>query len=82
MATMDARNLQDNFLIRLYKMNLPVIIHLSDKSQLRGRIRGFDLFTILIENDGNKQLIDRNIISAISPLTSSSVSSTVRSEMK
>lgn len=68
MTKMSGRDLPDDYLIQLYKEDVPVIINLANKSQLSGMIIGFDLFTILIENDdGKKQLVDKNIISAIHP---------------
>ena len=45
-------NLQDTFLNQVRKEKIPVTIYLVNGFQLRGLVRGFDNFTIIIENDG------------------------------
>ena len=45
-------NLQDSFLNHVRKENLPVVIYLVNGFQIRGMVRGFDNFTVIIENDG------------------------------
>ena len=49
-------NLQDSFLNHVRKENLAVTIYLVNGFQLRGLVRGFDNFTIIIENDGKQHL--------------------------
>lgn len=62
-------NLQDSFLNQIRKENnLPVIIYLINGFQLRGIVKGFDNFTILIENDGKQQLVYKHAISTITPI--------------
>lgn len=62
-------NLQDSFLNQIRKENnLPVIIYLINGFQLRGVVKGFDNFTILIENDGKQQLVYKHAVSTITPL--------------
>jgi host factor-I protein len=62
-------NLQDSFLNQIRKENnVPVIIYLINGFQLRGIVKGFDNFTILIENDGKQQLVYKHAISTITPL--------------
>lgn len=61
-------NLQDSFLNQIRKENnLPVIIYLINGFQLRGVVKGFDNFTILIENDGKQQLVYKHAVSTITP---------------
>ncbi|MEN6411186.1 MAG: RNA chaperone Hfq [Veillonellales bacterium] len=60
-------NLQDSFLNQVRKENLPVIIYLVNGFQLRGSVRGFDNFTVIIENDGKQQLVYKHAISTITP---------------
>ena len=48
-----AMNLQDSFLNHVRKENLGVVIYLMNGFQLRGLVRGFDNFTVIIENDGS-----------------------------
>ncbi|WP_444323107.1 RNA chaperone Hfq, partial [Phascolarctobacterium faecium] len=35
--------------------------------QIRGLVRGFDNFTVIIENEGKQQLVYKHAISTISP---------------
>ena len=62
-------NLQDSFLNHVRKENLTVTIYLVNGFQLRGLVRGFDNFTIIIENDGKQQLVYKHAVSTISPVT-------------
>ncbi len=62
-------NLQDSFLNQIRKENnLPVVIYLVNGFQLRGVVKGFDNFTVIIENDGKQQLVYKHAISTITPL--------------
>ncbi|GMA99344.1 RNA chaperone Hfq [Pelosinus sp. IPA-1] len=62
-------NLQDSFLNQIRKENnLPVIIYLINGFQLRGVVKGFDNFTVIIENEGKQQLVYKHAISTITPL--------------
>lgn len=60
-------NLQDSFLNQVRKENMPVVIYLVNGFQLRGAVRGFDNFTVIIENDGKQQLVYKHAISTITP---------------
>lgn len=60
-------NLQDSFLNQVRKENMPVIIYLVNGFQLRGSVKGFDNFTVIIENDGKQQLVYKHAISTITP---------------
>ena len=51
-----AMNLQDSFLNHVRKENLGVIIYLMNGFQIRGLVRGFDNFTVIIENEANSSL--------------------------
>ena len=62
-----AMNLQDSFLNHVRKENLGVIIYLVNGFQIRGLVRGFDNFTVIIENEGKQQLVYKHAISTISP---------------
>ncbi len=66
--TTKAINLQDSFLNQVRKENVPVIIYLVNGFQLRGAVKGFDNFTVIIENDGKQQLVYKHAISTITPL--------------
>lgn len=60
-------NLQDSFLNQVRKENAAVIIYLVNGFQLRGAVKGFDNFTVIIENDGKQQLVYKHAISTITP---------------
>ncbi len=60
-------NLQDSFLNQVRKENMPVIIYLVNGFQLRGSVKGFDNFTVIMENDGKQQLVYKHAISTITP---------------
>ena len=60
-------NLQDSFLNQVRKENVAVVIYLVNGFQLRGFVKGFDNFTVIIENDGKQQLVYKHAISTITP---------------
>jgi host factor-I protein len=67
MTTTKIINLQDSFLNQVRKENVPVIIYLVNGFQLRGAVKGFDNFTVIMENDGKQQLVYKHAISTITP---------------
>lgn len=60
-------NLQDVYLNQIRKTNTPIIIYLVNGVQLRGVVRAFDNFTVLLESDGRSDLIYKHAISTITP---------------
>ena len=66
-------NLQDSFLNHVRKENLPVVIYLVNGFQIRGMVRGFDNFTVIIENEGKQQLVYKHAISTIIPARAVSI---------
>jgi len=60
-------NLQDAFLNQLRKENIPVTIFLVNGFQLKGLVRGFDNFTVILESDGKQMMVYKHAISTISP---------------
>ncbi|AQS56807.1 MAG: RNA chaperone Hfq [Novibacillus thermophilus] len=60
-------NIQDTFLNQIRKESVPVIIHLVNGFQMRGIIRGFDNFTVVIESEGKQQMIYKHAISTFTP---------------
>ncbi|AEE91469.1 MAG: RNA chaperone Hfq [Tepidanaerobacter acetatoxydans] len=61
-------NLQDSFLNQIRKDNIPVTIYLVNGFQLKGMVRGFDNFTIVLDSDGKQQLVYKHAVSTIAPL--------------
>jgi len=67
-------NLQDTFLNQVRKENIPVTIFLVNGFQLKGMIRGFDSFTVILESDGKQLMVYKHAISTVSPLRAVSTS--------
>jgi host factor-I protein len=62
-------NLQDTFLNQVRKENIAVTIYLINSVQLRGHVRGFDTFTILLESPGRPtQLVYKSAVTSIVPM--------------
>ena len=59
--------LQDVFLNQLRKDYIPITIHLINGFQLRGIIKGFDNFVVILESDGKQMMIYKHAISTITP---------------
>ena len=60
-------NLQDVFLTRARKQNVPVTMFLINGFQLRGTITGFDSFVVVLDSEGKQQVIYKHAISTIAP---------------
>lgn len=60
-------NIQDNFLNQARKENIVVVIHLVNGFQLKGLVKGFDNFTVVLESMGKQQMIYKHAISTITP---------------
>ena len=60
-------NIQDQILNQLRKENVYVTIFILNGFQLRGLIKGFDNFTVLIETEGKHQLVYKHAISTFAP---------------
>lgn len=61
------KNFQDLFLNRARAEKLSVTVFLMNGFQLRGIVRGFDNFTVVIDTEGKQQLIYKHAISTIIP---------------
>ena len=60
-------NIQDTFLNQLRKDNIPVTVFLMNGFQIRGVIKAFDNFTIIIDSDGRQQMVYKHAISTFVP---------------
>ena len=60
-------NLQEIFLTRARKQNIPVTMFLVNGFQLRGVITGFDCFVVILDSEGRQQVIYKHAISTIAP---------------
>ena len=61
-------NLQDIFLNNARKEKLQLTIHLLNGFQLKGIVKGFDNFTVILECDNKQMLIYKHSISTITPI--------------
>ena len=61
-------NLQEIFLTRARKQNIPVTMFLVNGFQLRGIITGFDCFVVILDSEGRQQVIYKHAISTIATL--------------
>jgi len=61
--------LQDAYLLAIKRENAPVTIYLRNGFQLRGHVRGFDNFTIILEYDNKPHLVYKHAVSTVSPQT-------------
>lgn len=59
-------NLQDNYLNQLRKEKIPVVIYLTNGVRLKGTIKSFDNFVILLK-ENTESLIYKHAISTIVP---------------
>lgn len=60
-------NLQDVFLNSARKNNILVSIYLTNGFQLRGIVKGFDNFTVILDSEGKQMLIYKHSITTITP---------------
>ena len=61
-------NLQDVFLNQVRKEHIGVTIYLTNGFQLRGFVKGFDNFTVVLDSEGKQQLVYKHAISTVSPM--------------
>lgn len=63
-----ALNLQDLFLNNARKERVPVTIYLMNGVQVKGHVKGFDSYIILLEGENKQQnLIYKHAVSTIVP---------------
>jgi len=67
-------NIQDTFLNQLRKNSIFVTVFLLNGFQLKGLIKSYDNFTVLMESDGKQQLIYKHAISTFVPAKAVSIS--------
>ena len=56
---------QDQFLNQARRERTPLTVFLMNGFQMRGIVRGFDSFTVVLETDGKQQLIYKHAISTV-----------------
>ncbi len=60
-------NYQDQFLAAARREGCVVTVFLMNGFQMKGCVRGFDSFVVLLESDGRQQMIFKHAISTIVP---------------
>ncbi|MCX7951955.1 MAG: RNA chaperone Hfq [Clostridiales bacterium] len=60
-------NLQDVFLNNARKGKIPVSIHLVNGFQLKGMVKGFDSFTIILESEGKQIMVYKHSVTTVTP---------------
>ena len=65
MDSKPAQNIQDTFLNTVRKDKTPITIYLVSGVKLTGRIRSFDKYSVLLENNSQEQLIFKHAISTV-----------------
>lgn len=60
-------NLQDNFLNLARKEDMMLTVFLVNGYQIKGTVRSFDNFTILLNVDNKQQLVYKHAVSTIIP---------------
>jgi host factor-I protein len=68
-------NIQDTFLNQVRKDRIPVIVYLVNGFQIRGIVRAFDNFTIVVEAEGKQQMIYKHAVSTFIPMRQVSLTS-------
>ncbi len=65
MESKPAQNIQDTFLNTVRKDKTPITIYLVSGVKLTGKIRSFDKYSVLLENNSQEQLIFKHAISTV-----------------
>lgn len=60
------QSLQDSFLNQLRKEKVPVVVYLTNGVRLKGVIKGFDNFVILLK-EATSQMIYKHAVSTVIP---------------
>ena len=61
-------NFQDVFLNGARKTKMTVTIHLVNGFQLKGMVRGFDNYVIVLETEDKQLLVYKHAVTTITPL--------------
>jgi host factor-I protein len=67
MAKDNIHRLQDTFLDHLQRRKTPVTVFLSNGVRLQGVVAGFDAFCVLLERDGEQQIVYKHSITTTVP---------------
>lgn len=62
-----ANNLQDIFLNNARKNKISVTVYLMNGFQLKGYVKGFDSFTVVLDCEGKQMLVYKHAITTVTP---------------
>ena len=62
-----AKSYQDMVLNQVRKENMSVTVYLTNGFQIRGIVKGFDNYVIVVEAEGKHQMIYKHAVSTIAP---------------
>lgn len=60
-------SLQDIFLNQARKQKTPLTVYLTNGFQLKGVVKGFDSFTVILDCEDKQNLVYKHAISTINP---------------
>jgi host factor-I protein len=60
-------NLQDSFLNATRRQNIPVTVQFTDGTKIKGKVNGFDNFTVILEINRIDNMIYKHAIACIFP---------------
>ncbi len=60
-------NIQDQFLNQVRKARIEVLVRLQSGESLKGYIRSFDSFCVIVEDDDQISLVYKHALSVIQP---------------
>ena len=66
MTISKSQSLQDNYLNQLRKDKIPVVVYLTNGVRLKGVVKAFDNFVILLK-EATQQLVYKHAVSTIVP---------------
>lgn len=61
------KGLQEQFLNSLRKASIPATFYLVNGFQMKGLVRAFDDYTVVVECNGCRQLVFKHAVSTIAP---------------
>lgn len=82
MESKPAQNIQDTFLNTVRKDKSPITIYLVSGVKLTGKIRSFDKYSVLLENNSQEQLIFKHAISTVVSGRAGGAHSDIRSDSR
>ena len=67
MSDATQRDIQESFFDSVLRERSEVLVYLINGIKLRGRIKRYDRFTLVLESEGQEQLIFKHAVSTVGP---------------